>query len=599
MSGRTTIEPERQLRGVGVSPGVSVGPAYLRDRGSLRVPEYAISPDAAAAECARFNAAVEEARRQLSELREKATRLSGAAAEEFGYLLDAHFHMLAGSRLIRSVHNVISSELVNSEAAIVISLEQIEDDFREIDDPYIAARIADVREVAGRLLRNLTGGFDAGFEHVPCGAVVIGDEISPADAALMDPERIGGFATATGGAEGHTAIMARSLGLPAVLGIPELTTEVRSGDMVIIDGSEGLVVVNPTAETLERYADKRRAYAADQVALAALKGLPAESADGVTFTLQANMELPAEIESVLAVGASGVGLLRSEFMFMNRKDLPSEEEQYRVLRSLLKGMNGAPVTVRTLDVGADKLSSALGVYGTDPNPALGLRAIRFSLKMRPLFESQLCAMLRAAAHGPLRILVPMIGTADEVRLVREILQDMARRLRRRGEDIPDPLPPLGVMIEVPAAALAADALAEVSDFFSIGTNDLTMYTLAIDRGNEQVAHLYDPLHPAVLRLLQFTTQAARHAGIPVNLCGEMAGDERFTAFLAGLGLRDLSMAPLALPRIKRRIRVMHCGEAKELADSIMRHSDQAEISRLLRAFNQQLDARISTAADAE
>lgn len=579
---------------------MAVGPAYLLDRGFLRVPEYRIADDAVSTECERFNAAVEEARRQLTELREKATRLSGAAAEEFGYLLDAHFHMLQGSRLIRSVHNVISAERVNAEAAIVISLARIEDDFREIDDPYIAARIADVREVATRLLRNLAGSDDdAGFAHVPAGSVVIGEEISPADAALMDPERVGGFATAVGGAEGHTAIMARSLGIPAVLGIPELMADIRAGDMVIVDGSEGLVIVNPAPETLERYAHKRRAYAADQLALAALASLPAVSADGEPFTLQANMELPAEIGTVRAAGASGVGLLRSEFMFMNRKDLPSEEEQYRILRDILREMNGAPVTVRTLDVGADKLSSALGAYGTDPNPALGLRAIRFSLKMRPLFESQLCAMLRAAAHGPLRILIPMIGTVDEVREVREIVQDMARRLRRRGEDIPDPLPPLGIMIEVPAAALAADALAEVADFFSIGTNDLTMYTLAIDRGNEQVAHLYDPVHPAVLRLLQFTTDAARRAGIPVNLCGEMAGDERFTGFLAGLGLRDLSMAPLALPRIKRRIRAMDCGEAKELADNIMRHADRDEILRRLRAFNEKLDARIAAARPAK
>lgn len=587
---------EIRLGGVGVSFGVAVGPAYLLDRGSLRVPEYRITPEDVPAECDRFTEAIDQARQQLEDLQQKASRLTGAAAEEFGYLMDAHFLMLKGSRLIRSVAHVIASEKINSEAAIVHSLAQIEEDFRGIDDPYIAARFADVREVATRLLRNLMAKPSAGFEHVPAGSIIIGEEISPADAALMDPALISGFAAAVGGAEGHTSIMARSLGLPAVLGVPDLAALVRPGDRVIVDGETGELIINPTARTLEDYAAKRLAFAAEQVALSGLRDIPAVTEDNVSVRLQANMELPGEVAGVLAVGAAGVGLLRSEFMFMNRTDLPSEDEQYEVLRSLLASMGGAPLTVRTLDVGADKLASAIGAYGSDPNPALGLRAIRFSLKMRPLLEAQLCAMLRAAVHGPLRILLPMISTVDEVLTVREIIADMVRRLQRQGQDIPDPLPPVGIMIEVPAAALSADALAHVADFFSIGTNDLTMYTLAIDRGNEQVAHLYDPMNPAVLRLLQFTTEAARRAGIPVNLCGEMAGDQRFTALLIGLGLRDLSMAPLALPRIKRRIRGLHAGDATRFAQDIMLHADRREIGRRLQEFNEDLDRSVGVSA---
>lgn len=588
---------ERRLTGVGVSAGVAIGPAYVVERGALRVPEYSIPADAVAAECARFSAAVEEAQRQLAALQQKAAQLTGLAAEEFGILLDAHHHMLAGSRLTRSVRAIISSEFINSEAAVVHSLEQIEEDFRAIDDPYIAARITDVREVGTRLLRNLMDKPATGFEHVPAGSLIIGDEITPADTALMDPARIGGFACIQGGAEGHTAIMARSLGLPAVLGAFDLIDVIRTGDLVIIDGESGEVIVNPGEDTRAAYARKQQAFAAEKAHLDTLRDLPAVTCDGLQVTLTANMELPSELDGVLGVGAQGVGLLRSEFLFMNRPDLPGEDEQYETLRRLLDGMNGAPLTVRTLDVGADKLASALGdVSAADPNPALGLRAIRFSLKMRGLLETQLCAMLRASRHGPLRILLPMITTSDEVMMVRDVLAEMVRKLKRRGEDLPETLPPVGVMIEVPAAALAADALARVSDFFSVGTNDLTMYTLAIDRGNEQVAHLYDPLHPAVLRLLQFSAEAARRAGIPINLCGEMAGDERYTALLLGLGLRELSMAPLSLPRVKRRIRAVHASGAEALARDVMRLADARAIARHLTAFNRDVDQRIASSA---
>ncbi|MDA5194568.1 phosphoenolpyruvate--protein phosphotransferase [Govanella unica] len=582
---------EQRIKGVGVSYGAALGTAYVIERGALRVPEYVIAPDDVAAECARFGAAVAEAQQQLETLQQKAVQLTGLAAEEFGILLDAHHHMLAGSRLTRSVRAIIGSEFINSEAAVVQSLDQIEEDFRAIDDPYIAARITDVREVGTRLLRNLMGKTASGFEHVPAGSVIIADEITPADTALMmDRSRIGGFAAMQGGAEGHTAIMARSLGLPSVLGAPGLVEDIRTGDFVIIDGENGMVIVHPTEDTLSHYTGKQAAFAAETAHLATLRDLPAETLNGEKVTLKANMELPSELAVLMGVGAEGVGLLRSEFLFMNRPDLPGEDEQYEILRTILEGLNGTELTVRTLDVGADKLTPQFGdIKMSDPNPALGLRAIRFSLKMRGLLENQLCAILRAACHGPVRILLPMITTCEEVMLVREILVDMMRKLKRRGEDLPEKLPPLGVMIEVPAAALAADALAQVSDFFSIGTNDLTMYTLAIDRGNEQVAHLYDPLHLAVLRLIQFSTEAAKRAGIPVNLCGEIAGDDRYTALLIGLGLRELSMVPLALPRIKRRIRGLDSAVVTRLATEIMAMTDARAIARTLTAFNRDLE----------
>lgn len=584
---------ERRFKGVGVSPGIAIGAAYVADRGALRAPEYRIEKSDVAAEEARFTAAIAAAREQLQALQAKAGSLRGAAAEEFGYLIDAHLHMLAGSRLVRSVNAIIAKELVNCEAAVARSIEQIEGDFRALDDPYMAARLHDVREVGMRLLRTLMERPVAGFEHVPEGSIIVADEITPADTALMDQRRIEGFVTAMGGAEGHTAIMARSLGLPAVLGLTGIANEIHAGTRLVIDGGEGVLVADPSAATLRLYEARRAAAAADRVKLAAFTNLPAATLDGEEIRLHINMELPQELAAVARVGASGVGLLRSEFMFMNRPDLPDEEEQYETLRTLVAGMAGRPLTVRTLDVGGDKLADALRASSGDGgNPALGLRAIRYALKNRPVLEAQLSAMLRAAAHGPLRILLPMISAVDEVIEVRAVMAELAARLRRRGADLPEVLPPVGVMIEVPAAALAADSLAGVADFFSIGTNDLTMYTLAIDRGNEQVAHLYDPMNPAVLRLVQFTTEAARRAGIPVNICGEMAGDERFTGLLVGLGLREMSMSPLALPRVKRRLRNLEAAAARTLAEAVMTTVDRSRISRLVEVFNETVGQRI-------
>ena len=402
----------------------------------------------------------------------------------------------------------------------------------------------------------------------------------------MDPTIVGGFASALGGAEGHTTIMARSLGLPAVLGVPSLVHDVRPGDMVVVDGVRGTVIVNPSAATITRFERRREALVRRQRQLERLRSVPAMTRDEVRITLQCNLELPTELALARQVGAEGVGLLRSEFLYMNRDTLPSEDEQYVAFKDIVEGMEGQTVTVRTLDVGSDKLAYSLGEHiSPSANPALGLRAIRLSLKVRKLLETQLAAMLRASAHGRLRILLPMINTASEIKRVQEAMDKVVRRLERKRAPMSDPLPELGVMIETPGAALAADSLAKTCDYFSIGTNDLTMYTLAADRGDEQVAHLYDPLHPAVLRLIRYATQAGASAGIPVNLCGEMAGDPRFTALLLGLGLRDLSMAAPNLPRVKQRILGLDMTDAETRTGQIMEQSDSGVIATLLDDFN--------------
>jgi len=577
---------ERFLDGLGVSLGVAIGPAHVMEAGSVDIPEYTVDADKVDAELERFADAVEKSQRQLRKLKTKSAELPGAAAEELGFLLDARLQMLTGSRVVRGVEKRIAETRANAEAAVRAEITEVAQHFARLEDAYLAARADDIREVGDRLIRNLTKIPYQAFSKLPEGSIVIAEELSPADTALMDPAHIGGFATAIGGSESHTAIMARSLGLPAVLGLAALVAEVQTGDIIIVDGSAGRVVIRPKPATLESYRRRQLEFERAERLLAGLRRLPAVTRDGTAVTLLANLELPREVELAVAAGAEGVGLLRTEFLYMNRPDLPDEEEQYQALRQLMRGLDGRPMTVRTLDVGGDKLAAALADrHGHAANPALGLRAIRLSLKEPELLETQLGAILRAGVAGPLRILLPMISSVSEIRQVREILQATVRRLKRRGAKIADPLPPLGVMIEVPGAALAADALAQVSDFFAIGTNDLTMYTLAIDRGDEQVAQLYNPLHPAVLRLIQFTTEAALRARISISVCGEIAGDPRYAALLLGLGIRELSMAANSLPRVKQRVRGIDLLSATRCARTIMDQSDSGRIAALLDDFN--------------
>lgn len=577
---------ERIFDGLGISAGIAIGTAYVRDSGAVEVPEYAIAPDRVEAELERFREAVANTRRQIQRLKSKAKRLPAATAEEVSYLLDAHLHMLMGSRLMRGVERRIQDDRINAEAAVQAELSAIAKGFAAMDDAYLSARVEDIREVGTRLVRSLTKRSHTPFTALPPGSILIAEELTPSDTALLDPRRIAGFATVMGGAEGHTAIMARALELPAVLGTPGLLAGVKTGDMVVVDGRKGRVIVNPSAATLDDYTNLRETLRRAHRQLARLRNLPAVTRDGVQIRLNANVELPRELDLVRQSGAVGIGLFRSEFLFMNREDLPGEDEQYASLREVVEAMDGRPVTVRTLDLGCDKLALSLdGHMSPGANPALGLRAIRLCLKLPKLLETQLAAILRASAHGPVRILLPMISTPSEVRQVRDILEDVARRLRRRRIKIAEPLPPLGAMIETPGAALSADALAVVSDFFAIGTNDLTMYALAIDRGDEQVAHLYNPLHPAVLRLIQFSIEAGIRAGISVSICGEVAGDARFTPLLVGLGARDLSMAPTNIGRIKQRIRAIDLMEAARRARVIMEQSDAGRIATLLDDFN--------------
>ncbi len=585
--------PERVLAGLPVSPGIAIGTAWLSDGGSLPTPEYEIEPARVEAERERFADAVQAAVRQVKKLKTKAAALPDSAAEELGYLLDARLQMLSGSRLVRGVDRRIGEHRVNAEAAVRAEIAGIVDGFARMEDAYLRARADDVREVGDRLIRTLMHAPYQAFKHLPEGAIVLAEELTPADTALLDPKRVVAFATILGGPESHTAIIARSLGIPAVVGVPGLIAGLESGDTVIVDGGAGRVVVNPSIETTDAYVQRLESLRMERVRLGGLRKLPPVTRDGVTIGLQANLELPRDVAGALNAGATGIGLLRTEFMFMNAERLPSEEDQYQLLREVVAGMAGRPVTIRTLDLGGDKLAPGLrDEIGHDVadvgNPALGVRGIRLALAHRRLLETQLAAILRASAHGEVRILLPMVSSVSEVRAVREVVAAVARRLKRRKVPIGLPLPRIGAMIEVPGAALAADALATEAAFFSIGTNDLTMYTLAIDRGDERVAALYNPLHPAVLRLIQFTVEAALRARLPVAVCGEIAGDPRFTALLLGLGVRELSMAAPSLLRVKERVRATSLMEASRRARVIMDQWDESRIGELLDDFNRGL-----------
>jgi phosphotransferase system enzyme I (PtsI) len=567
-----------RLSGLAVGPGVCVGIAYRHEAGSVSVPEYRIPPGRIDREKLRLAEAADRGSRQLKNLRGKAQALPGAAGEELGYLLDAYQQMLSGSRFLKGAENRIAERRVNAEAAVKEEMDAMAETFAAMADPYLASRASDVRDIGWRLIRVLTKSSYRPFSLLPKDAVVVAEDLSPADTALLNPKAVAGMALSTGGADSHTAIMARSLGLPAVVAVYGLVGQVRPGDTVCLDGTTGEVVIDPDPDTLADFRKRRADFLRSRRGLGRLRDLPAETKDGVRVHLMANVELPSELEMARESGAEGVGLLRSEFMYMNRAEVPDEDEQYHFLKSIIDGMKGLPVTIRTLDLGGDKLADSLGLRD-GPNPALGLRAIRLSLARPELLETQFAAILRASAHGPARILLPMIASLEELEQARALLDQVIRKLKRRKDvALPATLPPLGVMIEVPGAALAADSLAWACDFFAIGTNDLTQYTLAIDRSDQEVAHLYNPLHPAVLRLIQFTVEAANRARIPLSVCGEMAGDPKLAAVLMGLGVTELSMSATNIPLVKRNIRRLSLTETARKVNRIMELNDARRIA---------------------
>ena len=588
---------ERILQGLAVSPGVGIGRLATAAEGAPAIERRALFEDQVAWELERFDAAVALSKKQLAKLRARLSVLPEEAERELEPLLDAYAQMLSNSRLTRSIRRAIAEKRVNAEAAVADEAEALAEAMAAAgsDDRAARQRRADeVREIGRRLVRNLTATPWRNYAALPDGAVLVAELLTPSDAALLEPARLAGVAAEEGGLEGHTAIMLRALGLPAVLGVPGLMQQAEPGTTAIVDGSAGTVTLRPTAATLAAARKALAAHAREKQRLAKLRRLPAVTRDGEPVELQANLELPIELAMIAQSGAVGIGLLRTEFLFMNRDDVPDEDAQAEAYTQVVEAMQGDPVTIRVLDWGGEKQIESLVAKGIVPgaggdNPALGVRGLRLLLKEHELFEVQLAAILSAAQRGPVRVLLPMVTTPAEVREARDIYDRVARRLRRRGLDLPDPLPPLGIMIETPGAALAADSLALEADFFAIGTNDLAMYTLAVDRAETGASHLYDPLHPAVLRLMQFATEAALRMRMPVSVCGEIAGDPRLTPLLLGLGIRSLSMSSGALPRVKQTVRAVAIDDCARLAHTVMEQSDPARIAALIAEFRARLE----------
>ncbi|HUC16111.1 MAG TPA: phosphoenolpyruvate--protein phosphotransferase [Acetobacteraceae bacterium] len=585
--------PEQQFLGIAIASGVGIGPAFGTREPPVEIAHQKIAAADIEAEGARLEAAIVQSRKQLAKLRARLSLLPEDSQAEIGPLIDAYLRMLGPSRLIRGARRRIAEGLVTAETAITEEADAIATAILATpgdEGTGRRRRAEEVHEIARRLVRNLTRQPYQSFSSLPDGAVLIAEQLRPADVALIDPSRIAGVAAAIGGREGHTAVLLRALGIPSVLGAAGVAEAVRPGALAIVDGASGTVILDPSEESLAAARRSLAAFARERARLSRLRRLSAETLDGQKIELQANLELPRELPLVAQSGAAGIGLLRSEFLFMNREDLPDEDVQTDHYRSIVEAMAGDPVTIRVLDWGGEKDVEAFGgsVMLPSPgeaNPALGMRGIRLLLRRPELFEEQLAAILRAAVAGPVRILLPMVTSLAEVRAARETYERVVRRLRRRGERLPEPLPPLGIMIETPGAALAADALAFEVDFFAIGTNDLAMYALAVDRSAADVAALYDPLHPAVLRLVQFATEAALRTRRSVSVCGEMAADPRFIPLLVGLGLRSFSMNASAVPRVKQAVRGLRADDCARLAHRVMERGDPNEIRAMIEAFS--------------
>jgi phosphotransferase system enzyme I (PtsI) len=581
---------ERLFRGIPVSPGIAIGPVFDTTEAPAEAPRRHIAEDQVEAERQRLTDAAALSRKQVGKLKTRLAVLPEEAQEELSPLLDAYVLMLGNSRLLRGAKKRIGEELLAAETAVGDEAEGIAAAIlaaKDDDRAGLNRRAQEVREIARRLTRNLIAAPFKTLKDLPSGAVLVSDELTPADAALLEPGRIAAVATEEGGADGHTAIMLRALGIPAVLGCHGLTAAAKRGDLVSVDGAAGTVALHPSQDTLAHAKEGLAAYARERSRLAKLRRLPAETTDGEQVELQANLEIPAELPLIAQAGALGIGLLRTEFLFMNREDLPDEEAQMAAYTQVIEAMGQDCVTIRVLDWGGEKDMEALseGVpAAVGPNPALGLRGIRLLLRKPELLEEQFAAILRVAAKGNVRILLPMVTVPAEVAEAREIYERVAKRLRRRGVELPEKLPPLGAMIETPGAALAADAIALEADFFAIGTNDLAMYTLAVDRAEIDVAHLYDPLHPAVLRLMQFAVEAALRLRMPVSVCGEMAGNPKYVPLLLGLGLRALSMNASSIPRVKQAVRALAIDDCARFVRRVMEQSDPKRIAELVEEF---------------
>ncbi len=568
---------ETILKGLPAAPGIAIGKAYLLDSEDFTISRRHITEEDLPDEINRFQDALIKTRGEILKIKEKISKDMGA---EHGEIFSAHLLVLEDTMLIEEVISKMKKDKVGVEFVFLEVLRKYIKTFSKMDDEYLKERISDINDVGKRVLRNLLGAKQMSLTDIKEKVIIIAYDLSPSDTAVMHRKNVIGFATDIGGKTSHTAIMAKSLEIPAVVGLEKITKVIRNGDALIVDGNRGMIIAEPQKKTLDKYLSERKRHEKLEKELMTLKDLPCETLDGHRIELSANIEMPEEIASVLKHGADGIGLYRSEFIFINRTDLPDEEEQFKAYKEVARKMAPRPVIIRTLDLGGDKFLSQLEMP-REMNPFLGWRAIRFCLARPNIFKAQLRAILRASAFGNLKIMYPMISGVEELRQANAILEEVRSDLKKEKIPFSDKID-VGAMIEIPSAALTSDILAREVDFFSIGTNDLIQYALAVDRVNEKIAYLYEPAHPAVLRLVKSIIENGHKEGIWVGMCGEMAGDPAFAIILLGLGLDEFSTSPILLPEIKKMIRAFKLSDAKKLAEEALTLNTGKEVEEFAR-----------------
>ncbi len=577
-SSKNEHKKEVVYSGIPVSEGVVIGIVYKLDSGTKLSEERSIKKSEISEEILRFESALIQTRKELLEIQNK---IAQAMGNDHANIFNAHLLVVEDLTILEEVTKRIESERKNAEFIFSEVMARFVKIFNDMEDEYLRERVYDIEDVTKRILRNLRGEKREDLSDLKGEVIVVAYDLSPSETAMMHKENVIGFATDIGGKTSHTAIMARSLGIPAVVGFHDISPQVLSGSKVILDGNKGLLIVNPKKETIRRYSDKKTVIKKYEHKLESLKDLDAVTPDGFKMELQGNIEMPEDVTTLLQNGATGVGLYRTEFCYMNRSDLPSEEELTSVYRQVVEDLNNQPVVIRTIDMGGDKFLCNLKLP-EEMNPFLGWRAIRFCLEREDIFKTQLRAILRASAFGKAKLMYPMISNVTEVIQANGILKKCMKELRKEGVSFDEKLQ-IGAMIEIPSAGITADLIAEEVDFFSIGTNDLIQYTLAVDRVNEKIAYLYQPFHPAILRIIENVVEVGRKKNIEVSVCGEMAGDPAGAVILMGLGIETLSLSPSAIPKIKSVIRSVSFSESRNLIEKAKKCTTANEIKSLVDA----------------